>query len=223
MKSNRSGLILVAGVLVSIIGCDGNGSSADLYYVALGASDATGVGADPLTDGYVFKIEDGLEDRGIDTQLTNLGIPGAEIDDIKDSSLKIAKLKDPDLITLFTGGNDLVGGSSPVDFESKLGEVLQDLRENTNAVIVIGTLPDATKAPRFIETPDVDVTSQRVRQFNDAILNQAAKYSVPIADLRGVDIKPEYTAEDGFHPSGEGYQVMADKFLEVIVPLFVGK
>ena len=34
-----------------------------LIYLAIGASDAAGVGAEPLTNGYVFQIADELDER----------------------------------------------------------------------------------------------------------------------------------------------------------------
>ena len=50
----------------------------DLLYMAIGASDAIGVGATPLTNGYVFKIDEALDDRDTDVHLLDLGIPSAK-------------------------------------------------------------------------------------------------------------------------------------------------
>ena len=35
-----------------------------IVYLAIGASDAAGIGAEPLTNGYVFRIADDLDRRG---------------------------------------------------------------------------------------------------------------------------------------------------------------
>ena len=57
---------------LSLTGCDSesNGGSGDsdndILYVAIGASDAVGIGAIPLNNGYVFRIRDRLEDESFD-------------------------------------------------------------------------------------------------------------------------------------------------------------
>jgi hypothetical protein len=49
-------------------------------YLALGASDAVGVGAIPLTEGYVYLIKRDLDRRMPGVFLMNLGVPFARID-----------------------------------------------------------------------------------------------------------------------------------------------
>ena len=56
--------------------------------LALGASDATGVGALPLTEGYVFLIKRELDKRVPGVALVNLGVPGARVDLIKQTAFK---------------------------------------------------------------------------------------------------------------------------------------
>lgn len=213
---------LSAFAIVTAFCCAGcsSGSDADVKYVALGASDALGVGADPVSDGYVFQIEGGLEDNGLDTKLINLGIPGAKIDLIKDTALKIATEEDPDLVTLFTGPNDITDGNSPSDFESDLRELLEKLRNETQAFIVIATVPDLTQTPRYQSDPSPNVTAERIAQFNAAILNQAAAFGVSVVDLRSLEVNDDITASDGYHPNGEGYTIVAQEFLKVILPHF---
>lgn len=212
------------GRIVSIVcalvcaGCDGG--TADIHYVAIGASDATGVGASPVTNGYVFRIEHTLEDKGKETDLLNLGIPGADTDLMRETSLPLAKAKNPDLVTIFAGANDLVGGISPQDFEQDLRAIIQQLTEETQAFIVVATIPDATQAPRFINDPDRDVTRERLDQFNAAILREAAEFGASVADLRNVDVGGDVTSNDGFHPNDEGYKRIAEEFLKIIEPHF---
>ncbi len=202
---------------LSFSGC-GDRSHADIHYTAIGASDAVGVGASPVTNGYVYRIDEGLDNSGQDTALLNLGIPGAEIREIKNIELPLLLEGDPDLVTIFTGGNDLVGGVSVEDFETDLGTLLSTIREDTSAFIVIATLPDITKAERFVEEPDGDVTLLRLNSFNSAIVRQAANYRASVVDLRNFDVGANVTAEDGYHPNNEGHQILADEFLKVIRP-----
>ena len=90
----------------------------EFIYMALGASDATGVGAIPLTEGYVYLINRGLQQRMPGTFLINLGVPGARIDLIKEQ-VRVAKQlgTKADLVTLWTGTNDLVHGDDPRKFQ----------------------------------------------------------------------------------------------------------
>jgi lysophospholipase L1-like esterase len=192
-----------------------------LDYMALGASDAVGIGASPLEDGYVFLIDDALEaERGEDVDLTNLGVPGALADDILDA-LEIGLVLGirPDIVTLWTGANDLTQGRSPEDFGADLDAILGLLREETSALIFVGDLPDLTALPRFVEDPDDDVTLERVAAFNAVIANQAALHGARLVPLSALPVEAELTSDlDGFHPSEEGHARIAEAFLEAIRP-----
>lgn len=201
-------------VLLAGVGCASTPDRGELTYLALGASDAIGIGATPLRNGYVFLVRDGLREDGRDVMLVNFGIPGAEADGIA----RIARLApgvQPGLVTLWTGANDVIDGIDPAAFEATLAGLLEGLRDDTDAVIVIGDLPDLTRLPRFLERPDPDVTSARVRAFNDAIERQAEAFDVPIARLSAVGMIEELTSDiDGFHPNDEGHRMLADRFLQ---------
>lgn len=201
-------------------GC-GSDSSADIEYFALGASDATGIGATPLTNGYVYRIRDGIEARGKEVDLENLGIPGAEIDNISSIEIPFLERDEPELVTLFTGANDLIDGDDPTVFEQDLQELLQDIRSKAEggALVVVANLPDLTKAPRFVDDPDPDVTAARVSAFNAAIERQTADAGAMLVDLFSIPLEADLTRdEDGFHPNDAGHQRIADEFLKVIIP-----
>ncbi|MCO6429793.1 MAG: SGNH/GDSL hydrolase family protein [Deltaproteobacteria bacterium] len=200
-----------------VASCDGS-SSGEFEYVAMGASDATGIGATPLDEGYVFEIADALEADGYDVGLLNLGIPGAETDEVEEIELPVAVEENPELVTIFTGVNDLVAGVAPDSFRSDLDEILRRLSSETPALVVIANFPDLTQLPRFQQNPDQDVTPARIAQFNSIIADLAGQYGVPIVDLAAVDIENFQVSNDGFHPSDEGHQLIADLFLEVIRP-----
>ena len=98
---------------LSLSGCGGGPREKpiEFVYLALGASDATGVGATPLTEGYVFLVKRELDRRLPGVFLINLGVPGARIDLIKEQ-VRLAKQLDTraNLVTLWTGANDLIHG-----------------------------------------------------------------------------------------------------------------
>lgn len=192
-----------------------------LTYLALGASDAFGVGATPLNNGYVYRIERALDNERTDpVNLFNSGVPGALADDIL-HALDLALLAGirPDFVTLWTGANDLTQGRSPAVFESDLAAILDRLRRETSALIFMADLPDLTALPRFVADPDADVTRDRVAAFNAVIEGQAARHGVTLVRLSALPVGSDLTSDvDGFHPSDAGHARIADSFLQVIRP-----
>ena len=203
-------------------GCGGGSSGDTIEYAALGASDVTGVGATPITNGYVYQIEHSIEqESGKAVDLENLGIPGAHISDIKNVEVEILKRSaQPDLITLSTGANDLVAGDSVSSFEGDLRAVLLELRAIApSAVVAISNLPDLTKLSRFQEKPDRDVTESRIRAYNEAIARQASSANVLLVDLYSEPLEDSLVSDvDGFHPSDAGHQAIANAFMAVLRP-----
>lgn len=215
----RTVLAGLAGL--GLAGCAG-GSPArrdSLLYTALGASDAVGVGADPITNGYVYVIRDALAARVKTANLINLGIPGAEIDRIAESARVFLQARaQPDIVTLWTGANDVIGGRLIEDFEPALGTMLARLRADTGAVIVMANIPDLTRLPRFTARPLPTVTLERIGAFNAALGRQATRYRVPLIDVFAQPVAPELVSADGFHPSNAGHARIARLFLDTLLP-----
>lgn len=216
--------IVAALVFFLVAGCGGGVRKVDgnLFYLALGASDAVGIGASPLENGYVYRIQKRMEGGGQPTRLLNTGIPGGKIDDIARALDLVLEIDaDPHLVTLWTGANDLIGGEDPDKFEERLEAMLEKLEDETDAFVVLGDIPDLTRIPRFAADPSATVTRERIDAFNAAIYRQADDFDVPVAKLSGVPVTTELTSDvDGFHPSSEGHRVIADTFLTIILPVF---
>lgn len=207
-------------VLLTCTSCGGSSSSNDgqseRKYVALGASDATGIGASPLTNGYVFQIHESLNADQENFELVNLGIPGAEADDVIDRELPVATNVGPELVTIWLGANDVVAGRDPNDFGLNISDILAELRRDTGASIFIATVPDLTRLPRYSSNPDPDVTRDRIQLFNEKIRAAAAQFDATIVDLSAVAFDESEVSEDGFHPSDEGHRLIATLFLDAI-------
>jgi acyl-CoA thioesterase I len=125
----------------------------------------------------------------------------------------------PDIVTVWTGANDLIAGRLVADFEPALGDMLARLRDAGDAFVVIANLPDLTRLPRFVERPEPAVTLERVRAFNAAIARQARRHDVPVVDLFAQPVERDLVSDiDGFHPSNEGHARIARHFLDVILP-----
>ena len=205
-------------------GCDQDSPTSPQYfarlvYVAMGASDAVGIGAFPLEKGYVYQIRDGLKSRANEVVLYNLGVSGKRTDYLESTELPTAIALQPHVITLWAGPNDLIHGVDAATFEHSLATILTQLRQSTSALIVLANLPDLTILPRFLLDPDPDVTVDRVSAFNLAIARQAEAYAVPLVDLYagGYASNWDYVSLDGFHPSNEGHAKIAELYLEILL------
>jgi acyl-CoA thioesterase-1 len=190
----------------------------DLVYMAIGASDALGIGASPITDGYVFRIEEALDERDTNVQLVNVAVPDANLDTIVDVAQLALQIAEPDLVTIWVGANDVVNGVEPADFEAELDNLLDEF-DGTGATLAIADLPDLTELPRFIENPDPDVTSSRIEAFNVAIQDQAQAHEAVLVRLSEEEVEDRFVSDaDGFHPNDAGHARIAELFLDALEP-----
>src|SRR5579864_7343607 len=121
-------------------------------YVALGASDAVGVGSkSPGSQGYVPLIAKHLP-KG--SHLINLGISGIRLHQALSQELPLALTTSPNLVTVWLVANDFVGGVLYNDYVHDLNTLLRRLHTSTHARIVMADLPDLTRLPAFAnQTP----------------------------------------------------------------------
>lgn len=191
-----------------------------LTYVALGASDAVGVGTSrPATQGYVPLIEQRLP-KG--SRLVDLGISGIQLHQALTQELPLALAMNPKLITIWLVANDFVAHVPYASYMHDLNTLLQRLRVGTKARIVMANLPDLTLLPAFSQLTARQKTTMRaeIQHWNAGIAAAAAKYHVAIVDLFSqrsqLTAHPDYVSSDGFHPSPAGYAVLAKLFWQVI-------
>jgi hypothetical protein len=77
MVNHLRGILRIAVCCIFLTACGGTKERPLQYiYLALGASDATGVGALPLMEGYVYLIARELDRQLHGVFLVNLGVPG---------------------------------------------------------------------------------------------------------------------------------------------------
>ncbi len=213
-------IVCITSLLFSSCGSGPREKPIEFVYLALGASDATGVGATPLTEGYVFLIKQELDRRVPGVFLINLGIPGARIDLIKEQ-VRVAKQlgTKANLVTIWTGANDLVHGDDPNIFRQDLRFILETLREHVSKDIVIANLPNLTRLPRFQREPNPRVTVATIKAYNDAIEQEAREVKASLVDLFVQPVREEMVFDlDGFHPNDAGHREIARLFLQVILP-----
>ncbi|MGH2517625.1 MAG: SGNH/GDSL hydrolase family protein [Ktedonobacterales bacterium] len=190
-----------------------------LTYVAIGASDAFGVGTDnPTTDNWPTVLSRQLGDdiqMNDSFHLINLGIPGEIVGQSLQNELPIALASHPNLVTIWLSVNDFAGGTALDTYQRQLTSLLASLRQHTTAHVYIANLPDLSVLPAFSQF-DPSVLHARIQQWNAVIAATAASEGATLVDLSayGNEIAqhPEYIGSDGFHPSTIGAIRLAEVF-----------
>jgi len=181
-------------------------------YVAIGASDAVGVGAaNPEQDGWVPRLGARL---GPNVRVVNLGVSGSTLAQARDEQLGPALDAHPDVVTVWLAVNDLNARVPLARYGADLDRLLGAL-DATHARVLVGNVPDlaALAAYRGLDTRQVRA---EVDRWNAVIADTTARHGDTLVDLHAhwqdIAQHPEYLSSDGFHPSTEGYQALADVF-----------
>lgn len=210
---------------ILLVGCSNKGvvqkgiedqiamTTGPIVYVALGDSTGSGVGA--RDGGYVARLYRRLEGVRQGSTLINLCVSGATTDDVLRDQLEKGLAKDPDLVTLGIGINDIGHGLTLDQFSKNYEEILSALRSRTRARIIVTNLPDISSAPR-IPGPARNGYQQQIVQYSQRLEEIAARHGIEIFDIYSVTNRelashPEYFSADGFHPSDEGYELWAEE------------
>lgn len=191
-----------------------------VVYVALGASDAVGLGSNqPGSQGYVPLLTERLP-KG--SHSLNLGISGIRLHGAITEELPLALSTGPGLVTIWLVTNDFVAGVPYDSYMQDLHTLLAQLRTGTQARIVMANLPNLTQLPLFAQLTATQKTHmiEQIQRWNATIASIAAQYGVTIVNLSGPDSQltthPEYVSADGFHPSPAGYVQLANTFWKAI-------
>jgi len=198
----------------------GNGP---LVYVAIGASDAVGYGANcAVSDGYVPLLGQKMP---AGTKVVNLGIAGVTAGQAINDELPYALAAKPNTITVWLAGNDFRamdnGDLTLAQYTQQLDTLLSKLHAALpHARIFVGNLPQLSQLPYFQhgKTPLTTIATENL-QWNAAIATVTTKDSAILVDLFHTDIAShaEYIFADGFHPSTLGYRQLALAFWAVIL------
>ena len=182
-----------------------------IVYVALGDSTGAGVGA--VDGGYVLRLHQRILRNRPESQLVNLCISGATTSDVLRAQLDKGVEKNPQLVTLGIGINDIGHGVPLERFTENYDRILSTLKEKTQAKIVVTNIPDISSAPA-IPSSMRNQYRQQIVTFNQRLEEIANRRGVTIFDIYSITTRdlpghPEYFSRDGFHPSDAGYELWA--------------
>ena len=136
----------------------------------------------------------------------NLAIRGRSTRRIREEQLEAAVAMQPDLVTLFTGTNDVVRPRFDPSAVGRDVEFMQRRLIETGAVVLGFTLPDLS-----IVLPIARPIAGRVRALNDALRDAAASSGAILVDFarHSVGSDPRLWGEDRLHANSAGHERIA--------------
>lgn len=138
------------------------------------------------------------------------------------------------LYTVWAGANDFLQERSFISAANNIGTALENLYTDGARDILVGNLPDIGATPAFISTPDATVATYWTLGFNaqletvlsdfkesydDAILYKLDAYGIFSDFVPGSEEWADLFWFDGFHPSSEGHQLIADIAYTKVAPV----
>lgn len=198
-----------------------------------------------IGNGYPFFIKEGIEsETGYDINLTNRGIGGYTTEDVRiqvEYDLVVqGQIESADFITLDIGANDLLGAvdigsidmSDPDSMENALNDAMAAIDQvDTNMNIILDKItelnPDApiyvmgyyNALPYLEDLQEIVIMIMDI--LNDTIHNASSSYDafyVPTFVAYEGNYERYLPNPNNIHPTEEGYEVIADLFLEQIIP-----
>jgi lysophospholipase L1-like esterase len=183
-----------------------------LRLVLLGDSTALGVGVDTLEDTVGGQLTRMLSGAGATVALSNLAVAGARCSDLATQVARAQLGARPDLAVILVGTSDATHLVRPGEAAAALATAVRRLRDAGTGVVV-GTCPDLG-AVRAMAQPLRQIAGWYGRRVARAQSSAARAAGAAVVDL-AVQVGPVFRADagmlchDGFHPSADGYRVMA--------------
>jgi len=171
--------------------------------------------------------------RRIRVEVINAGVSGDT------TALGLARLddvlsKDPQIVIIEFGANDLFRNISVAQIETNLKEIITRLDNGNRKIYVADWLPDtdsivnnaalvAINALRLLNgLPAISLTglSNYISEYQNALDSISKNYNVEIIEgvFKGIFGNQALMSNDQIHPNSKGYEVMADNYFREIKP-----
>lgn len=190
-----------------------------LQYLPLGDSYTIGQSV-AEADRWPNQLQRKLAAQNIDLKIiANPARTGYTTQDLIDQELPLLD-RQPDFITVQIGVNDWVQGVSMDVFGDNLRIILDRIEQQSpKSKLMLVTIPDFGKTPAGADFGGEKSIEAGIKGFNSVIIAEAAKRSIPVADVFPASQRSlqdaSLVAQDGLHPSAKQYA----EWVEVIFPL----
>jgi lysophospholipase L1-like esterase len=215
--------------------------AAPLIYVAVGASETVGYGADdPLTQAWPQVLFHTA--LPVSTVFTNLGIPGETVAGALTDELPEALSLHPDVVTVWLNVNDALALVPVATYQEQLQRLVTALRAGGRTRVFVANTPPLSQLPAYLacirpgsegrlrcQIPDPQILPQPsvvdadVASYNTAISTVAARTGAVLVDLHALGVADEqagryasFIGHDGFHPSTSGHAQVAAAFAAAV-------
>jgi len=252
VHKRRPWAITLLLALILAAGCNQSGTAstvkpaiapkAPLTYVAVGASETVGRGADkPETQAWPRVLADKLGEGGRKVTFTGLGFDGATVPEALASSVPKTEKLQSDLVTVWLNANDIIADFSipnrTNNYEQQLGELVHRLRRGGATTVLVANTPALEQLPAYLDcldpagtrcllppgvrrlVPKPDGVIAKVDAYNQAIARVAGREGAVLVDLHAASLKAAadgteatLVSSDGFHPSTAGHAAVAAAF-----------
>ena len=199
-------------------------------YVAVGASETVGVGADLPEQAWPEVLRRTRLPEG--TSFTNVGISGATVSQALTQELAKALAFQPTLVTVWLNVNDLTAGVPAATYEGQLRQLVHALRRDGAAKVLVANTPPVEILPSYLACRarptglcalaaalPPEAVAAAVDTYNAAIQRVAVTEGAVLVDLHDASLRAKAAGEfealvarDGFHPSTLGHRAVADTF-----------
>ena len=175
--------------------------------VAFGDSLTAGLGVS-RDDSYPAQLQERLDEAGYHYRVINAGVSG----DTTAGGLRrldwVLKSR-PDIVILELGANDGLRGHSLDETYMNLEQIIRRLQSQQVTILLTGMMIP----PNY----GLDYTSQFAAMYEQL----AEKFDVPLMPffLEDVAARRELNQADGLHPTGEGYRIIVNNLLPLLMPL----
>ena len=183
-------------------------------YVAIGASDAVGVGAaDPAAGSWPARIAMLLPPGAA---FVNLGVSGSIATQAREQQLPGAIAQRPSVVSIWLAVNDMNATIDPASYRDALVSIVDALVARTDAKVFVGNVPDVRGVPAYRDV-DKNLLAQQIGAYNEAVAAVVARHPgraflVDLFTGSAPLVSTITVSADGFHPSDEGYKLIAERF-----------
>ena len=173
-----------------------------------------GVGAsDPTSGSWPARVA-ALLPAG--SAYVNLGVSGSIAIQAKDQQLPGAIAQKPTVVSIWLAVNDMNATILPDSYQGAIGTIVDGLVTRTDAKIFVGNVPDVRSVPAYASA-DKNALLAQINAYNAEIAAVIAKYpgrafAVDLFTGSAGLVSTMTVSGDGFHPSDDGYKLIADRF-----------